>query len=184
MHLCITRCLLKVYFHCGTQTICWLDWTKGAFRNLGTLLVCFISILKPTQPVYAFDTPGAASEGDQCTTAGCVQRNVTKHRALNWGWNNFFWAGGGEGGQAEQKKRNRKLHKSCPRFYPIKSSCWISLTADKVLIENGIISIMSSAFWRLPLFEYLAKSLKSHCWTIHSQFVLFGLLFFQASSRL
>lgn len=84
---------LKVYFHCGTQTICWLDWTKGAFRNLVTLLVCFISILRPTQPVYAFGTPGAASEGGQCTTAGCVQRNVTKHRALNWGWNDFFWAG-------------------------------------------------------------------------------------------
>lgn len=158
---------LKVYFHCGTQTICWLDWTKGAFRNLGTLLVFFISILKPTQPVYAFDTPGAASEGEQCTTAGCVQRNVTKHRALNWGWNNFFWAGGGGGDKQSKRKQTGNYISLVLDFTPLKVPVE-SLTADKVLIENGIISIMSSAFWRLPLFEYLAKSLKSHCWTIHS----------------
>lgn len=49
----------------------------------------------------------AASEGEQCTTAGCVQRNVTKHRALNWGWNNFFWAGW-EGGTSRAKEKKQE----------------------------------------------------------------------------
>lgn len=78
---------------------------------------CFISILKPTQPVYAFDTPGAASEGEQCTTAGCVQRNVTKHRALNWGWNNFFWAGGGK--QSKRKETGNYISRVLD-FTPLK----------------------------------------------------------------
>lgn len=108
--------LLLLFFKEGTH-LTWLD-LKEHSETL-RLRLSFCLSLKSAHGKYAVDSPGAASEGVRRSTAGCFTGSSL---------NIVLWTGGKitssehrEGKQAEQRKKNRKLHinlDALPLVYP------------------------------------------------------------------